>query len=154
MNLTDKLALCWRILSQPRGGYLEHAEREMPPTDDEFGAALRSDVRELLTVLATQGHSEQSVHYVVGVFQKLALFEPLGPLTGEEHEWNEVGPGVFQNKRCSSVFKQADRFDGQAYDIRGVVFREPSGACYTNSQSRVPIVFPYIPKTQYVDVPE
>jgi len=48
------------------------------------------------------------------------------------------------------VFKDAD---GRAYDIDGRVFREPNGCCYTSSDSRVYITFPYRPKTEYVDVP-
>jgi hypothetical protein len=82
----------------------------------------------------------------------LLRYEPLGPLTGEPDEWVDHGY-CMQNNRCSHVFKQADRFDGQAYDIQGKVFREPSGACYTCSDSFVPITFPYTPTTVYVDVP-
>lgn len=86
------------------------------------------------------------------VFTKLANFEPLSPLTGEDSEWTEIADGVFQNKRCSHVFKQHDRFGGQAYDIDGKVFREPNGNCYTSIDSFVPITFPYVPQTIYVDV--
>jgi hypothetical protein len=82
----------------------------------------------------------------------LLAYEPLGPLTGEPDEWNEVGPGVFQNNRCSHVFKDASQFDGQAYDLNAVVFREPNGACFINRDSRKVVTFPYTPKTVYVDV--
>jgi len=43
---------------------------------------------------------------------------------------------------------------GEAYDINGKVFREPSGSCYTSFESRVPVTFPYTPTTEYVDVVE
>ena len=33
---------------------------------------------------------------------------------------------IYQNKRCSRIFKQEDRFDGQAYDVNGKVFGVPS----------------------------
>ena len=67
---------------------------------------------------------------------------------------------VYQNKRCSRVFRQEDRFDGQAYDIQGKVFIEhgydedgkETTYSYTNSDSNVPVTFPYTPKTEYVDV--
>lgn len=49
---------------------------------------------------------------------------------------------------------QADRFNGQAYDIDAVVFREPSGVCFTGQGSLQPIAFPYTPNTTYVDVDE
>ena len=114
--------------------------------------ALCKHVLELLRVFADEGHSGSTAPYTVNMFKKLAMFEPLVPLTGEDWEWAEVSDGVFQNKRCSRVFKQADRFNGQAYDLDGRVFREPNGSCYTSKESRVPITFPYTPKTEYVDV--
>ncbi len=70
--------------------------------------------------------------------------------TGEkDDEWNEED-GFFQNKRCSRVLKNEK--DGQAYDIRGKVFVEPDGVSYTSRDSRVDIEFPYVPKTEYVNV--
>jgi hypothetical protein len=90
------------------------------------------------------------------------MFQPLTPLTGEDWEWNEASEGVFQNKRCSHVFKQADRFGGQAYDIDGKVFwswqeTDEFGALtkdfYSNSDCFVPISFPYTPKREVVFVP-
>jgi hypothetical protein len=119
---------------------------------DEMQGALCEHVLNLLQVFADEGHSGSTAPYTVNVFKKLAMFEPLVPLTGADWEWTEVGDGVFQNKRCSRVFKQADRFNGQAYDLDGRVFREPNGSCYTSGDSRVPITFPYTPKTEYVDV--
>lgn len=119
---------------------------------DEMQEALCKHVLELLRVFADEGHSGSTAPYTVNMFKKLAMFEPLVPLTGEDWEWTEVGDGVFQNKRCSRVFKQADRFNGQAYDLDGRVFREPNGSYYTGRDSMVPVTFPYVPKTEYVDV--
>lgn len=109
---------------------------------------------DLLRVFSSQGHSGSSAPYLVGLFEKLAMHKPLGPLTGADSEWLDHGDGMFQNMRDSRVFKQPDRFDGQAYFLDGKVFREPSGACYTNRDSMVPVTFPYTPTTVYVDVPE
>ena len=137
---------------------------------DEMQEAICKHVLKLLDVFADEGHSGSSAPYAVNVFQKLAMFEPLVPLTGEDWEWTEVGEGVFQNKRCSRVFKQADRFDGQAYDIDGIVFYEwherdldpdETGypgktrfkSHYTSSDSRVPVTFPYTPIKNYVERP-
>jgi hypothetical protein len=137
---------------------------------DEMQEAICKHVLKLLDVFADEGHSGSSAPYAVNVFQKLAMFEPLVPLTGEDWEWTEVGKGVFQNKRCGRVFKQADRFDGQAYDIDGIVFYEwherdldpdepgyPGKtrfkSHYTSSESRVPVTFPYTPIKNYVERP-
>ena len=86
---------------------------------DEMQEAICMHVMKLLRIFSEEGHSGSTAPYAVDMFKKLAMFEPLVPLTGEAWEWTEVGTGVFQNKRCSRVFKQADRFDGQAYDIEG-----------------------------------
>ena len=154
MKLAQRLSLCWRILRAKPGNLLNHANRELPPDgDDEMQTLMNQGLRELILVFSTHGHSGFSAAYARHSLDLLLQFKPLRPLTGEPSEWVEVSKGVMQNNRCGTVFKQSDRFDGQAYDIDGKVFREPGGACYTNSDSFVPVVFPYTPKTEYVDVP-
>ena len=129
---------------------------------DEMQAAICEHVLALLKVFADEGHSGSSAPYAVNMFKKLAMYEPLVPLTGEDWEWHEASEGVFQNKRCSRVFKQADRFNGQAYDIDGRVFYEwytdkETGekykSHYTSRDSLVPVTFPYTPSTEYVERP-
>lgn len=107
-------------------------------------------IMKLLEVFGQQGHSGTTAPYTVEVFSRLALFKPLTPLTGEDWEWNEMDKGVFQNRRCSHVFKQPDRFNGQAYDMEGVIFEDRDGCRFINSESAVPIVFPYTPTRKYV----
>lgn len=154
MNIWQRLKLCWRILREKPGNLMAHAERELPPDDgDAMNALMNRCLLEVVLVFSTQGHSGFSAGFAISRLEKLLRFEPLGPLTGEPSEWTEVGPGTFQNNRCSRVFKDAGRFNGQAYDIEGRVFREPNGACFTNRDSCVLVTFPYVPKTEYVDVP-
>ena len=138
--------------------YLKHARREFlamgytpPEKDQEDGPNkwIQENVLDLLCLFASQGHSGSSAPYCINVFSKMANFEPTVPLTGEDSEWNEVGTGCWQNTRCGHVFKEAD---GRAYDIQGIVFREPNGVCYTSGNSRVFIDFPYTPKVHYQDV--
>ena len=119
---------------------------------DEMNKAMHDHIITMVRAFADEGHSGMSAGYALSILKKVLAFEPLTPLTGEDSEWTEVMDGVFQNKRCSRVFKQADRFDGQAYDINGKVFIEESGAAYTSSDSLVPVTFPYEPKTEYVKV--
>jgi len=119
-------------------------------SDDEINNAMCKHILKMVDVFDEEGHSGFSAEYAVSILQKLLRFEPLSPLTGEDNEWNEVGPDVYQNKRLSRVFKEGK--DGQAYDIRGKVFVEPNGASYTSRDSRVYIEFPYVPKTEYVNV--
>lgn len=136
-----------------RSNLMAHARRELPPEHgDDMQAAMNRGLLQLLAVFTMQGHSGFSASYATSALEKLMRFEPLGPLTGADDEWMDHGNGIFQNLRCGHVFKQPDRFNGQAYDLDGRVFREPSGACYTNWDSMVPITFPYTPKREYVDV--
>jgi hypothetical protein len=139
---------------------LAHARRELSAIgyapvegiqEDGPNLWIQQNIIELLEVFTTQGHSGSSAPYCIGLFTKLASFEPLGPLTGEDSEWMEVSEGTWQNLRCSHVFKDAD---GRAYNSAGRVFREPSGACFTSRDSRVYVEFPYTPVTEYVDVEE
>lgn len=151
MNFRERLALAWRVLRCQPGNLLAHADRELPPADgDEMQAEMNRALREIVFVFGSQGHSGFSAGYATDALEKLLRFEPLRPLTGEASEWVEVGTGWWQNNRCSRVFKDAD---GRAYDIKGRVFREPNGCCYTSIDSRVYVTFPYRPKTEYVDVP-
>lgn len=158
--------------------YFKHAEQEFRAAKwtnddgsfkDEMQEMICKHVLDLLKVFAEEGHSGSTAPYTINLFTKLAKFEPIVPLTGEDWEWTEVHDGVFQNKRCSRVFKQAGCFDGQAYDIDGVVFYEwherpldddEEGypgvrrykSSYTSKDSRVPVTFPYTPTTEYREV--
>ena len=129
--------------------------------NDEMQEAICSHVLKLLEVFAEEGHSGSSAPYALNVFDTLARFKPIAPLTGEDWEWVDVseygvhtdGP-LYQNKRCSHVFKDRNG----AYDINGIVWYdwctdEKTGEKYkshfTNYESRVPVTFPYSPKTEY-----
>lgn len=103
---------------------------------------------ELLKVFADQGHSGSSAPFAVALFERLAMWEPIAPLTGEDDEWVEVAEGTWQNKRNSAVFKGED---GQAYWTDGIIWYtneiDEEGKEYksyfTNAKSRVFIQFPW-----------
>lgn len=147
MNLKQRINLAWRVLTYKPGNLMKHAEREL-------GAGLDIELKEILLVFSSQGHSGMSAAITTSLVEKLMRYEPISPLTGEDSEWMEVTTGVFQNIRCNHIFKQADRFDGQAYDINGIVWRDEDGYCFTNGDSFVPITFPYTPTTEYRDAPK
>jgi hypothetical protein len=126
--------------------------------NDEMQEMICNHVMALLDVFADEGHSGSSAPYAISLFEKLAKFEPVAPLTGEDWEWTDVGEQsgkpLWQNKRCSHVFKD----ENGAYDIDGIVWYEwwpdeETGEKYkshfTNRESCVPVTFPYVPKTEY-----
>lgn len=157
--------------------YKGHAELEFQAagwTDengnfkDDMQELMCTQVLELLEVFHNHGHSGSTASYAISLFEKLAKFKPIAPLTGEDWEWVELnydGDIKYQNKRCSNVFKDAD---GRAYDIDGKVFFEwcerpldedEAGypgvrqfkSYYTSKDSRVYIDFPYTPTTEYIE---
>lgn len=138
----------------PENNLIRHARDELKraglfDTDSDYGGDLGRATLALTKMFSLEGHSGYSASMSISLAEKVLRFKPLTPLTGEDDEWTEYMNGHFQNKRCSHVFK--DSKDGIAYDSNGRVFREPDGGCYTNGNSRVPVTFPYVPKTEYVE---
>ena len=133
-------------------------------TDEEDGPNkwIQENVIELLEVFSKQGHSGSSAPYVASMFKKLALFEPIAALTGDDNEWNNnIDPGVFQNNRCSAVFKDVP--DSKPYYLDALIWKTQndgsfSGTAYlpdgTPVKSRQFISFPFIPKSFAIDVIE
>ncbi len=131
----------------------DYSERELRlagffDKDSDYHGALGVAALELIKAFADQEHSGFSAGLTVELFRKLAQYEPLLPLTGEESEWDDVRDGLQQNNRCSRVFRK----NGQAYDVEGVIFRNTNGTCFTNGKSRVFVTFPYVPKHEYLEV--
>lgn len=131
---------------------------------DEMQGWICDHVLKLLEVFADEGHSGSSAPYAINVFSKLAKFEPIAPLTGEDWEWNEVSDGadgvMYQNSRMGAVFKHGK--DGKAYWLDGKVFwewfkdndSEVFKSHYTSRDSKVYIEFPWVkPESEYVFVP-
>ena len=150
MKLKKRINLCWRILTFRPDNLYHHALRELPQPNDDMQHLMNQGLLEMVMVFSTQDHSGFSASYAQANLEKLLAFEPLRPLEGTHDEWAEVSEGLWQNKRCSRVFKDED---GRAYDIDGRVFCDSTGS-YTNKNSRVFITFPYTPKTEYVTVEE
>lgn len=152
-----------------------HAQREFRAAgwtdengkfNDEMQEMICNHVLKLLEVFADERHSGTSAPYALNVFDTLARYKPIAPLTGEDWEWNNIseyserdGGPVFQNNRCGTVFKNNDG----AYNIDGKVFWEwvynpeidegkPFKSYFTSYESRVPVTFPYVvpEKPEYV----
>lgn len=156
-ELRRRFALAFRVMRDRDGNLVAHAQRELEGSyrsGDEMSIAMADHLIDMVRVFSAEGHSGFSAGYATSALGALLRFEPLGPLTGEDGEWMEIGEqngkALYQNRRCGRIFKEG----GYAYDVEGVVFREPSGACYTGRHRRVPVRFPYDPKTVTVDVPE
>ena len=147
--------------------YIKYAYREFQAAGwcdkdnqftDEMQQSICEDVIELLEVFNNHGHSGSSGSYAIQMFTKLANFDPIGPLTGADDEWQDIsefsGGSLWQNKRCSRVFKNQD---GEAFDIEGIIFyqwqEDDTGkltkSYFSSMNSQIPVHFPYIPTTVY-----
>lgn len=119
---------------------------------DEMQGMMCDHILKLLRVFADEGHTGFTAPYALNLFDKLARFKIIAPLTGEDDEWTEVADGKggtkYQNNRCSSVFKD----DTGCWDIDGKVFwewqRREDGTAYksyySGSGCSTPVTFPYI----------
>ena len=145
--------------------------------EDEIGRS----VIELIKVFADQRHSGMSAGICTSLFEKLARFEPLTPLTGEDDEWNDITNHYFVAKVLSKgepdspepdeIVDLVNRYTGPVakkyqnrrcsrvfkdetgtYDSQGKLFRLKDGGLVQRRESRVYITFPYTPKTEIVDI--
>lgn len=138
-------------------GIIDYANQELdlyfPVREDEdeldktIRERMRANVMQLIETFESQGHSGFSASAVLQMFDRLAHYKPITSLTGADDEWEDVDEGTFQNKRCSSVFK--DKETGMAYDINGKVFSDDGGKTYhMTAESKNYISFPYNPPTK------
>lgn len=72
--------------------------------DSDYGGMIGDAVMDLVEVFVKQGHSGYSAGMTLHLFGRVANFEPITPLTFERDQWNEVGTGMHQHRRKSSVF--------------------------------------------------
>jgi len=147
---------------------IKHAERELRlagffDKDSDYEGMLGGAVMELVKVFSKQGHSGFSAHRVIGLFKRVASFENLLPLSGDDSEWNDISDldnGTLQNNRVSSVFKE--KKTGRAYYLDAITWKTQNGGTWhgsaykkdgTKVMSRQFIKsFPFTPKNFTIDV--
>lgn len=116
-----RLALRYIKWCEKDSNYLKHAKDEFNVAFKTCWAPVESDfddygmqqymcdqILDLLAVLGTQGDSGSSIGYKLSLFEKLAKFETIAPLTFADDEFNDAHSldGSAQNKRNSAVFKE------------------------------------------------
>ena len=129
-------------------GLIEYAKSELsriPKDKDGMQELMNKDILEVIRIFSEQGHSGFSASYALSILDRLLRFKPISPLTGDDNEWgNPYGEdGTRQNKRCSSVFKNAD---GSCHDIDAMVVSDNGGITWFSSgRFRKTVTFPYNP---------
>jgi hypothetical protein len=153
-ELKQRASLAFRILCDFDSNLEAYAERELRAAgycDDEMKGHTAQGVLDMVRVYSLQGQRGTDASTALQLFDTLARFTPIVPLTGADSEWDDVtelsGRPLWLNKRCSHVFKGGD---GQAYDSEAVIFEKPNGERLTSRQF---ITFPYTPRSVVVRLP-
>jgi len=105
-----KLAFMARL-----AGLVDHAESELKKAglfdkDSDYNGAIGKAVMELCETFSKQGHSGFSADCTLDLFDKVARFRTLTPITADSSEWSDVsdmnGSPMWQNKRDSRFFSK------------------------------------------------
>lgn len=92
---------------------VEHARRELElaglfDADADYGGMAGNAVMQLVETFAAQGHSGTSAGLVMYLFQRVASYKPLTPITDDPDTWIGVseatGEPFWQSTRDPSVF--------------------------------------------------
>ena len=138
---------------------------------DSLITPFSKEILALCEAFGKSGQSGGSAPYVASAIaqavKKLCLQQPICDITGEESEWGDMtsmngGNEMYQNIRCSALFKKGKKND--AYYLDAIVWKGVedydtfTGTVYVDDKSfeliasRQYVSFPFIPKTFYVDV--
>jgi hypothetical protein len=92
---------------------VEYTERELRRVglfdpDSDYGGRLGEGVLKLMRTFAEDGHSSGSAMMTLHLFNRLARFEPLTPITDSSDEWFDVsecnGRPLWQSMRSPVLF--------------------------------------------------
>lgn len=124
---------------------VRHAEFELRRAglfdkDSDYDGMLGQAVLELIKTFSQEGHSGCSAHLTLDIFNKVARFKTLTPITSNPDEWMQVSPDimpdgsptVWQSVRQSSCFSNdggKTYYDIDAGDERAIrVSAEPKAS--------------------------
>lgn len=116
-----------------------HARRELTiaglnEKDSDYGGMLFDAVLDLVKLFSTQGHSGFSANLALHLFDKVARFKNLTPITDDPQDWVQVSEKMpdrsptWQCKRCSSCFSEDG---GKTYhNIEDWIVHDDTGSYY------------------------
>lgn len=149
--------------------------------DPENPSVIEEFIPEIIALVDKFGQSGQSgasaplvASILSSTIKKLCSFESISPITGEDEEWSDIsdlwdGKPMWQNKRCSALFKYEN---GEVSFSDAIIKKTERGSCWSGSfwlskkdyltgdrnlmirSSQLIRGFPFTPKTFYIDVIE
>ena len=106
--------------------------------------AINDDILDIIKLFSSQGHSGFSAGYSLNILKRLLDCKPLSAITGDEDEWEQLNYSpdlAYQNKRCPSLFRDAD---GKVYNVEARIFSDDNGHTWYNcKESREYVELPY-----------
>lgn len=115
-----KTKIKWKIFyilfKNKDSNLIKHAENEMKivgldKPDSDYSGMLYNATIELMMIFSGQGHSGFSAQRTLFLFNELAHFKNLSPITSREDEWMNVSEyfdkhkrTIYQNRRNPSLF--------------------------------------------------
>jgi hypothetical protein len=85
---------------------MEHATRELSLANmysDDHDAHIARCVLDLVQIFSEQGHSGMSALITIEIFNRVARYQTLTPITDNPREWSDHGD-LWQSERQSSLF--------------------------------------------------
>lgn len=140
------------------------------PDTEPVVLEFREEILALCEKFGNSGQSGGSAPYVASAIaecvKKLCLQQPICPITGIDGEWyNCAGMGatdidssqVWQNSRCSALFKDGNIQNGRPYYLDAITWKESDiDAAFSGTVDGIPSrqfvkSFPFTPKTFYLE---
>ena len=144
-------------------GLIEHAKNELTlagyfDKDGMYNGMIGDAVMELIEKFSEQGHSGMSASIVRQLFNRVADYGIIKPISFEDDNWIECAEQLYQHKRKSTVFKickggrpyYLDAFvkvakfpDGHTSNWSGVLIVEGNkkvSYCYIKNPSCMPTI--------------
>ncbi len=95
--------------------FTEHAERELRRAglfdkDSDYGGMLGHAVMKLVKVFDEEGHSGMSARMAVEIFNRVARYQVLTPITNAPGEWTEITNWAPGRPPCWQSNRQPDLF--------------------------------------------
>lgn len=114
---------------------IRHAEEEMRRVglydkDSDYDGKIPEAVMKLIRPFAEEGHSGGSAGLTLEIFNCLARYKTLSPITNDPAEWTDVsghgspdGKPLWQNRRDSSFFSNDGGKTGYSVDDKDRVLK-------------------------------
>jgi len=146
---------------------ITHARKELKlaglfKKDSDYEGATAKAVMELVRLFSSQDHSGASAKLVINLFEKVASYKTLTPISGKDEEWNDMCDKEMQNNREGCLFKNKET--GECTYLDAIIWRTQTGSTWCGSaikkdgtkvtSRQIVKSFPFNPKTFYVDVIE